>query len=216
VAADSNVDFSVLARCVESARDSAGWTDSRQLLARAQSFAHANPVIAEGWVGRFDLVMVDDAHDLPVAGLDFLRELFGSRLGPITVDPVLGLVPDARVHEGAMQSRRFGPAIADAIERVWRAATPLPGRVRGRGPGGGQVDSERILALTAAVESIADELGGVEDTDSIAIVAAHERDRRLMEQQLGVRAISVDGVDRDFDELVTGPREILAALSWAA
>jgi len=113
-----------------------------------------------------------------------------------------------------MHSRRFGPAIADAIEQVWRAATPLPGRVRGRGAGGGRVDSERILALTAAVERIADELADVDDTASVAVVAAHERDRRLMEQQLGVREISVDGVDRDFEELVTGPREVLAALAW--
>ena len=216
VAAESNVDFAVLARCVETARSSAGWTDSRQLLARAQSSARTDTERAENWVGRFDLVLVDDAHDLPTAGLDFLRGIFGTRLGSIAVDPVLGLVPDARVNEGAMQSRRFGPAIAEAIERVWRAATPLPGRVRGRGPAGGQVDSERILALTAAVERIADELGEVDEAERIAIVAAHERDRRLMEQQLGVRAISVDGVDRDLEGIVTGPREVLAALAWAS
>ena len=75
-----------------------------------------------------------------------------------SIDPVLGLVPDALVTDESMESRRFGPEIADAIERVWRATTPLPAPVRGLAPGRTQAASERILALTTATERIAEEL----------------------------------------------------------
>jgi hypothetical protein len=88
--------------------------------------------------------------------------------------------------------------------------------VRGLAPGRSTAESERILALTAATERIAEELADEDVPDAVAIVAANERDRRLMAQQLSVRAIGVDGPDRDLVDLVTGPREVLAALGWIA
>lgn len=213
VAPESNLDLGLLLRCVERARELGGWTDSRQLLERAWSAAEAAPRRARIWAGRFDAVFVDDAHDLGDRGLGFVRDLFGPRLQGVAIDPVLGLVPESDIDSAAMHSWRFGPAIAEAIEQVWRATTPLPAPVRGRGPGRSSVESERILALSAAIDRIADELGDVDDED-VAIVAAHERDRRLMEQQLGLRGIRVDANDPDVTELVTGPREVLAALAW--
>jgi hypothetical protein len=211
VAARTNVDYELLGRCVDQAKQEGGWTESRELLDLARRIRR------NGGTGPdFDLVLVDDAHDLPDSGLEFLRELFGERLLAWGIDPVVGLVPDSQVTDQAMDSHRFGPAIADAIERVWRATTPLPAPVRGLAPGRSTAESERILALTTATERIAEELAGEDVPDAVAIVAANERDRRLMAQQLSVRAIAVDGPDRDLVDLVTGPREVLAALGWIA
>jgi hypothetical protein len=211
VSARSNVDYLLLQECVDRAREEGGWTDSRELLRLARASIQGGEVSP-----GYGAVLVDDAHDLPDAALQFLQHLFGERLLAWSIDPVLGLVPDALVTDESMESRRFGPEIADAIERVWRATTPLPAPVRGLAPGRGQAASERILALTTATERIAEELAEEEELQSVAIVAASERDRRMMGQQLSMRAIEVDSSDRDLGDLVTGPREVLAALAWIA
>ncbi|RKZ16666.1 hypothetical protein DRQ53_05730 [bacterium] len=213
---DPVVDYDLLQRCVHEARREGGWTDTRELLASARAHCASQAEKVRAWAEPFDLVLVDDAHDLPHSGLEFIREIFASRLGPIGHDPVLGPLPEGEVDSSAMHSARFGPAIAEAIERVWRSTTPLPARVRGRRGLRSTVDSERVLALSAAVERIADELLDSGAGPEVALVAAHERDRRSIEQQLSVRGIAVDGLDADYAELVSGPREILAALAWVS
>jgi hypothetical protein len=208
---DTPVKFGLLERCVERACVEEGWTDSRALLRMSRAIAGTGTAVR-----RYSVVLVDDAHDFPETAMDFLQELFGPRLRGFAIDPVLGSVPESQIGEGAMDSRRFGNEIASAIERIWRATTPLPAPVRGRRTIRSAAESERVLALTTAIDRIATELAEVGDGERVAIVSANERDRKMMEHRLSVRGIAVDGADRDLADLVTGPREIMAALAWVA
>jgi hypothetical protein len=208
---DTPVDFGMLEHCVERACLEEGWTDSRALLRMSRAVAGTGTAYA-----RYAVVLVDDAHDFPEMAMDFLQGLFGARLRGYAIDPVLASVPESEIDQSAMESRRFGNEIASAIERVWRATTPLPAPVRGRRALRSVAESERVLALSTAIERIATELAEVGDAARVAIVSANERDRRMMEHQLSVRGIAVDGADRDLADLVTGPREIMAALAWVA
>ena len=81
---ESAIDAAVLARCVKRALEEAGWTDTRELLDRARSVVETEPARVRAWVGRFDRVFVDDAHDLPDTGLEFLRRSLCGAVGSAT------------------------------------------------------------------------------------------------------------------------------------
>ncbi|HTJ25932.1 MAG TPA: UvrD-helicase domain-containing protein [Candidatus Limnocylindria bacterium] len=100
-----------------------GCLTANDALVEATRIIEQRPAIARALRTRLRVALVDDAHDLPIAALRFLRALFGDALDGVTVAGD----PDAatQTFAGARPDRIFGHAATTVV----LAPGPLPPQI---------------------------------------------------------------------------------------